>query len=118
MKKIKIVNLRKNLQEAVEGVYYTKEPILVLRRENPRAVIFPLPKDPVELEKQTKGLLMVSKTDIRQNLQDIIDTIFYTGQPIVITRREIPRAIVYPIPKDPELAEKAIEEFQKKADRL
>ncbi len=50
MKVIKVSELRQNLQDVVDGIYYTKKPVVVLRRGKPRVIITPLPESTKEIE--------------------------------------------------------------------
>ena len=52
-------------------------------------------------------------SDLRANLQDVIDSIFYTEEPVVVARRNKPRVIISPLPKDDKKVEMAISEYQK-----
>ena len=39
-------------------------------------------------------------TDVRANFQDVIDNVHYTKTPLVITKRNKPWVVVYPLPED------------------
>jgi prevent-host-death family protein len=54
MKVVKISELRRNLQDIVDSVYYTHLPVIVMRRKKPRAMIVPLPQDDSQVEKAIK----------------------------------------------------------------
>jgi len=49
----------------------------------------------------------LSTTKVRDNISDIIDTVYNTGKSFVIGRRDNPEAVLIPFPKDfnPNLSE-------------
>jgi hypothetical protein len=49
----------------------------------------------------------LSTTKVRDNISDIVNTVYNTGKSIVIGRRDNPEAIIIPFPKDfnPKLSE-------------
>lgn len=54
MKVVKISELRRNLQDIVDSVYYTKKPIIIMRRNKVRAVIVPLSQEDESIKKAIK----------------------------------------------------------------
>lgn len=61
---------------------------------------------------------VIKLSELRQNLQDVIDSIYYTGTSVIITRRRKPRAIITPLPKDDKKVAKFIEEYEKDMEKL
>ena len=61
MKIIKTSDLRQNLQDTIDSVFYTGEPALVMKRNKPKVIITPLPKEDIKVEKAIKeeGLLAI-----------------------------------------------------------
>lgn len=42
----------------------------------------------------------LSTTNLRENISDIVNTVYSTGQSVVIGRRNSPEAVLIPFPKD------------------
>lgn len=51
MKVVNITNLRKNLQDIVDSVYYTKESVIIGKRGKPRVILTPFSEDDSKLSK-------------------------------------------------------------------
>lgn len=57
-------------------------------------------------------------TEIRQNLQDVIDSVYYTETPVLIARRNKLRAVIMPLPKDDKKIDAAIKEYEKTTNKV
>ena len=42
----------------------------------------------------------VKATDVRNRLQDVLDRVHYTKEPVIITKRGKPWVVVHPLPAD------------------
>jgi len=42
----------------------------------------------------------VRATDVRNRLQDVLDRVHYTREPVIITKREKPWVVIHPLPVD------------------
>ena len=42
----------------------------------------------------------VRATDVRNRLQDVLDRVHYTKEPVIITKREKPWVVIHPLPAD------------------
>lgn len=56
---------------------------------------------------------IISATAARQNFQEVIDSVYYREEPVIITRRKKPRVMINPLPKDDKKIQKAIEEHER-----
>lgn len=48
-------------------------------------------------------------SELRQNLQEVLDTVFYKGESVLITKSNKPRVIISPLPKDATKTEDAVD---------
>lgn len=47
-------------------------------------------------------------SEVRQNLQEVLDTVYYKGESIIVTKSHKPRVIISPLPKDDAKVDAAI----------
>ncbi len=47
-------------------------------------------------------------SELRQNLQEVLDTVYYKGESVIITKSHKPRVIISPLPKDDAKVDEAI----------
>lgn len=52
-------------------------------------------------------------TEARQNFQEIIDSVYYRNESVIIVRRNKPRVVISPLPKDDKKIDKAIKEHER-----
>lgn len=56
---------------------------------------------------------ILTSTQVRQNLQDVLDSVYYQENTVIVTKKNKPRVIIVPLPKDDKKIQKAIEEHAK-----
>ena len=61
---------------------------------------------------------IVKISELRSDLQDIIDSVYYTGKPVIVARRNKPRVVINPLPKDDADVETAIKEYANTAKEI
>jgi len=47
-------------------------------------------------------------SDVRQSLQEVLDSVYYKEESIIVTKSNKPRVIISPLPKDDKKIEEAI----------
>lgn len=55
MKIIRATDVRKNFQDVIDEVHYTKVPVIISKRERPWVIVQPLPEGDKELRKIIKA---------------------------------------------------------------
>ena len=61
MKVVKTSELRQNLQEILNEIYYTKKPVIILKNGKPKAIVNPLPDNQKEIEKAIEKYSKIAK---------------------------------------------------------
>lgn len=56
---------------------------------------------------------ILSATEVRQNFQEVIDSVYYREEAVIVSRRNKPRVIINPLPKDDKKVDKAIADHEK-----
>lgn len=57
------------------------------------------------------NMKVVKVSELRQNLQDVVDSVFYTGKSVIVMRRNKPRVIINPLPAEDKKLDKIIKEY-------
>jgi len=60
-----------------------------------------------------KNVDIVTTTALRQNLQETIDQVYYTDNPVIVVRHNKPRAIIAPLPENDGDIDKILEAYKK-----
>lgn len=71
MKIISTTNVRNNFQDVVNEVHYTKEPVLIVKRSKPWALIKPLPEEDGELSSLIQDYKdrVITSNDVEKELK-------------------------------------------------
>lgn len=56
---------------------------------------------------------IISATEARQSFQELLDSVYYKEESVIIVRRNKPRVMISPLPKDDKAIQKAIEKHAK-----
>lgn len=61
---------------------------------------------------------VITISQLRQTLQDVVDSIYYTNEPVVVIRRNKPRVMINPLPEGDKNVDFAIKEYEKHTSKL
>ena len=55
---------------------------------------------------------IMSASEVRQNFQEVIDSVYYKEESVVVLRRNKPRVIISALPQDDKKIDKAIRDHE------
>lgn len=61
---------------------------------------------------------IISTTDLRQNLQDVVDEVFYKKEPVIVFRRKKARVILAPLPEGDKKIMNALDKYEETLNKI